>query len=758
MPNRFPFNTPEHPEDNRSINKAFDRNYGNRLKSGDTTPLKYTIKDGDGEPLDKDRLMGMETTVKMKHEGVTAYEAEFEATLEEVTENYEGDLVARYKITEVLPPSDTPYIVEFHFEEADDRFIFPSGNNLELHITPSSLNSDGEAIKNASEQRLNEIVERKLDENPVLSEAEANELARQENYQELLDTGVMQTKINERLEGLEEEYAPKLTDLTAQLAQTESKLDFNPNAEHPLYIPCSTESEHTVWDQTTHPDVKYFPNGWNGYKYWMVHTPYPYTNDFYENPEVVASNDGVSWEVPEGLSNPIDSVTESQHENGEHFSDGALVHNTNSNTLEVWYRWRNKNTGLDRFYRMISADGVNWGNKELVYSSSTLSMSPTILFEEDTYKMWFVRGSSIVYMECDKDDVGNWQNEQTIPFEVADGERVPTTWHIHILKERSNLYHLLMAEKEGSIYYAHSTDGMSFVNAMEIIKPRGRRGDNNGGYWDSNYLYRGSMVKVGNKYRVYYGGNGHAPMRWRVGLSEGLTPYTLIGSDNVDSRGHRNIDRVKGNTANFRHLEGVNLRLQSDDYNESTEIWVTDRGRTGFRLHVGETAGTVEVRTDNNSGRGRISAQQVYVSEIKPHGNRVIHYGNLDLRNDGETEPYFKLLHQGKAGAGIKVTSRNTLDVVADNGDDLGLLKVGHVIFQDTDVSTQTGAVRYNERLSKLQLLSGGIWNNLNNYVPNTPTSSTSGGNRGDYATDENYLYVCHRPGNWLRFAKDSTW
>src|SRR5699024_1895172 len=40
----------------------------------------------------------------------------------------------------------------------------------------------------------------------------------QENYQELLDTGVLQTNINEKLGELEEEYAPKLTKVTAQLA------------------------------------------------------------------------------------------------------------------------------------------------------------------------------------------------------------------------------------------------------------------------------------------------------------------------------------------------------------------------------------------------------------------------------------------------------------------------------------------------------------------------------------------------------------
>lgn len=44
------------------------------------------------------------------------------------------------------------------------------------------------------------------------------EQQRQENYQELLDTGVLQTNINTKLEALEEEYAPKLTEVTTQLA------------------------------------------------------------------------------------------------------------------------------------------------------------------------------------------------------------------------------------------------------------------------------------------------------------------------------------------------------------------------------------------------------------------------------------------------------------------------------------------------------------------------------------------------------------
>src|SRR5690625_2083734 len=72
----------------------------------------------------------------------------------------------------------------------------------------------------------------------LVNAAERNELERQqfyeslvedindlqENYQELLDTGVLQTNINEKLEELEEEYAPKLTEVTAQLAQTDKQV------------------------------------------------------------------------------------------------------------------------------------------------------------------------------------------------------------------------------------------------------------------------------------------------------------------------------------------------------------------------------------------------------------------------------------------------------------------------------------------------------------------------------------------------------
>lgn len=60
-----------------------------------------------------------------------------------------------------------------------------------------------------------------------------------------------------------------------------------------------------------HPDVEYFPSGFNGYKYWMVFTPFfgsvgnVKLSTRFENPTVVVSNDGLNWTCPKGNCGPI---------------------------------------------------------------------------------------------------------------------------------------------------------------------------------------------------------------------------------------------------------------------------------------------------------------------------------------------------------------------------------------------------------------------------------------------------------------------
>ena len=95
--------------------------------------------------------------------------------------------------------------------------------------------------------------------------------------------------------------------------------------------------------QPYHPSVVYNPGGWNGYAYWMAETPYPLGPDGdwnglppyrarWETPCIHASHDGIHWETPGDLVNPIDDLNETEIENRDFFSDTHLV--MNGDTLE----------------------------------------------------------------------------------------------------------------------------------------------------------------------------------------------------------------------------------------------------------------------------------------------------------------------------------------------------------------------------------------------------------------------------------------
>ena len=93
--------------------------------------------------------------------------------------------------------------------------------------------------------------------------------------------------------------------LTAEFSQINDKTKFIPNSKGYLEIPVYNDANDY---QTTHPSALYFENAWNGYIL-LAHTPYAYANDALENP-IVASNDGINFVVPEGLTNPLTPIPE----------------------------------------------------------------------------------------------------------------------------------------------------------------------------------------------------------------------------------------------------------------------------------------------------------------------------------------------------------------------------------------------------------------------------------------------------------------
>ena len=137
----------ERTRGNRAINTAEDENYGEILKSGDNTLLRYKIFDGDGEILPLEGLP-CESVIKKEDKVVYRTPAEIDA------EN-----IVSFKIDEVLPSDrNNPYTIEFIITNDQDTLIFPSDDRINLYIYPSSLSADGDIINQTPEARLNEIV------------------------------------------------------------------------------------------------------------------------------------------------------------------------------------------------------------------------------------------------------------------------------------------------------------------------------------------------------------------------------------------------------------------------------------------------------------------------------------------------------------------------------------------------------------------------------------------------------------------------
>ena len=118
------------------------------------------------------------------------------------------------------------YVVKGHILDGKDvrEIVVEDFETLMSQLNSMKDNAELELADLVNTAERNELERQQFYESLV---EDINDL--QENYQELLDTGVLQTNINEKLEELEEEYAPKLTEVTAQLAQKATQTDFDAN-------------------------------------------------------------------------------------------------------------------------------------------------------------------------------------------------------------------------------------------------------------------------------------------------------------------------------------------------------------------------------------------------------------------------------------------------------------------------------------------------------------------------------------------------
>lgn len=270
------------------------------------------------------------------------------------------------------------------------------------------------------------------------------------------------------------------------------------NAAAPLVIDTYDGS-----DQATHPSVVYAPDGWNGYTYWMGFTPYPGINIDYENPSVLASNDGSTWVVPDGLTNPLRSKPV-----GGFNADPELFFSSDGVTL--WMIYRKRVSGADTLQALSSTDGVTWSaDTQITTGAQDTSNSPAVIWDGTQYVMWCVNytAKKLQKRTCATPD-GTWSAASdcimSIPTPSAMG--AIHLWHLCITKDGTMYRALAQVSTStgmpGELYYAQSLDGWFWAVSNNPILPRGANGA-----WDAYTVYRATMVKrTDGDYDVWYGG------------------------------------------------------------------------------------------------------------------------------------------------------------------------------------------------------------------------------------------------------------
>jgi hypothetical protein len=258
--------------------------------------------------------------------------------------------------------------------------------------------------------------------------------------------------------------------------------------------------------QACHPDVVYIPGGFGGgrWPYWMACTPYPYGQDHFENPEIFASYDGLTWSIPERARNPVVPPPKMV---GDHNSDPDILYF--EDTLWLFYRetLRSKAPKQNSIYLIKSHDGIAWSKPVEVLSESEGSelLSPAVIHDGSRFVMWTIEIHSGVFeiMRRFSLDGSQWSTPEAGSVRGIASDR--HLWHIDVVKETDRLSAALVSciamNGGGSrIHYAYSLDGGLSWQASEFLFEQAYE-------FESQLQYRASLRKIpgstGN-YELWY--------------------------------------------------------------------------------------------------------------------------------------------------------------------------------------------------------------------------------------------------------------
>jgi len=258
--------------------------------------------------------------------------------------------------------------------------------------------------------------------------------------------------------------------------------------------------------QMVHPHVVFSREQFLGYHYIMAMTPYPFSNNAFENPSILGSQDGVIWDVPEGVINPVMGIPPDVAVGG-HFSDPFVLRN--GDNLELWFRHTLgrspdgqpiRRNSHNRIYRSISTDLANWGEVETIFccpDNANHFMSVVVMHNDAQYRVWYTNFDSVLFY-VESYDLENWSERRRVNANLG-GLGV---WHHDIVFTGKRYEALFTASNWGNhptfrLFYANSHDGFNFGTGREI------RIDRISPELESMTVHKCTFVKIDGVYQMY---------------------------------------------------------------------------------------------------------------------------------------------------------------------------------------------------------------------------------------------------------------
>lgn len=336
--------------------------------------------------------------------------------------------------------------------------------------------------------------------------------------------------------------------------------------------------------QSVHPSVVDFAqNGlgtWNGYRYWMAHTPYFSGNDDYENPAILVSQNGYYWRKPPGLTrDPVYPMPVTGFS-----SDTHLVYDPDADEIVMAHR-----TTLDSVNHTVyvnrSADGITWPetpNVGLAMPPEGQPVSPAIVrvAAGDWRLFALARDSRNLRMWWGPTPNGPWSG--SVETAGASGSDGFWGWHLDVqyiggvfyaTVDRGPLY---LGQPDGLVG-ATSLDGLSWELGGNFMTKAATG-------WDDAQLYRACIQphENGTHFRVWYSAQSNdTPEVWGTGLTHVLrsawpTPQALPAAGVAT-------DYAAAVTAD---TPAVWWRMGADPQTTETETDASGNARTGTYVNA----------------------------------------------------------------------------------------------------------------------------------------------------------------------------